>query len=265
MDNNLASLLYAIDWTNTWRPASLLLLSGRSPYLNKWFFGPPWALFPLLPLALMPETVGRVILLAACFMLFALAALRLGAGRLALVAFLLSPVVLHSLSTGNLDAFVLFGAVLPPWLGLFFVSIKPQMGLPLALLWAVEAWRAGGIRQILRTFAPVAVALALSFVLYGPWPLAMLHSGLAGTSLVDRPWNASLWPWSILPGLALGALALLRRSTREALAAGPCLSPYLSFQSWAAALVALARRPWWMVAASAGLWALTLWRLISTQ
>src|SRR3990172_13242130 len=93
MNDNLASLLYAIDWHNTWRPAALLLLAGQSPYDCKWFFGPPWALFPLLPLALLPETIGRLILLLVCFILFALAALRFGAGRLALAVFLLSPVV----------------------------------------------------------------------------------------------------------------------------------------------------------------------------
>jgi len=249
MDDNLASLLYAIDWHNTWRPAALLLLSGRSPYDCEWFFGPPWAIFPLLPLALLPETIGRLILLLLCFILFALAALRLGAGRLSLIIFLLSPVVLHSLSTGNLDALVLFGAVLPPWLGLFFVSVKPQMGLPLALFWAVEAWRAGGYRRVVGTFAPVSLALSLSFVLYGPWPLR-------AASLAQQSWNASLWPWSIPVGLALVAWSLKRQSDRPALAAGPFVSPYVSFQSYSACLLALVNRPRWLCAASAGLWAL---------
>jgi hypothetical protein len=266
MDGNLASLLYAIDWHNTWRPAALLLLSGRSPYDCKWFFGPPWAIFPLLPLALLPETIGRLILLLLCFILFALAALRLGAGRLSLIIFLLSPVVLHSLSTGNLDALVLFGAVLPPWLGLFFVSVKPQMGLPLALFWAVEAWRVGGYRRVVGTFAPVSLALSLSFALYGLWPLR-------ATSLAGSNWNASLWPWSIPIGLALLARSLKRRrpsprltcacgpsagspGERPALAAGPFISPYVSFQSYSACLLALVDRPRWLCAASAGLWAL---------
>src|SRR5574341_1447026 len=52
------------DWFITQRPATLLLLQGRSPYeLNQeagywsisYFYNPPWTLIPLIPFALPPQ------------------------------------------------------------------------------------------------------------------------------------------------------------------------------------------------------------------
>jgi hypothetical protein len=239
------SLLYAIDWSNTYRPAVWLLLAGQSPYAVKWFFNPPWTLFPLVPLALLPETVGRLFLFILCFSLFAFTAIRMGASRLALVVFLLSPPVVMSLYTGNLDALVLVGAVLPPWLGLFFLSIKPQIGSALALFWLIDSYRSGGARQVARTFAPISIAFLLSLALYGPWPLRDTDALRA---------NASLFPLSLAVGLPLLVASFRLWRPRLALAAGPFLSPYLSFQSWSASLTALLTRPPELIAAVIGLW-----------
>jgi hypothetical protein len=229
------------------------MLAGQSPYQNAWFFGPPWALFPLVPLALLPEPVGRFLLLAMCFSAFAYASLKLGAGRLTLPLFLLSPMVLMSLYVGNLDGLVLLGAVLPPALGLFFLTIKPQVGGVLILFIAADCYRRGGPRYLVRTFAPISLAFLLSFIFYGPWPLRIVsaHGPL-------DPNNASLVPLSLPFGLALVVAAFRLRRDKLALAAGPLLTPYLSFQSYAACLVPLFAYPVEMAVLVAALWALQI-------
>lgn len=230
------------------------MLAGGSPYQNTFFFGPPWALFPLVPLALLPETAGRFLLLAMCFSAFACAALKLGAGRVTLPLFLLSPMVLMSLYVGNLDGLVLLGAVLPPWLGLFFLSIKPQVGFVLILFTAVDCYRRGGALTLVRAFAPITLAFLLSLMLYGPWPLrvATAHEPL-------DPNNASLIPLSLPFGLALAVAAFRLRRGSLALASGPLLTPYLSFQSYAACLVPLFAYPVEMAVIVGTLWGLMLW------
>jgi hypothetical protein len=247
-----------IDWRLTFRPASLAVLSGRSPYSVEIFGLPPWGLIPFLPLALLPEQMGRAMIFTASLLAFAVAARRLGAGPAALAAFLASPPVVHSLLNANVDWLPILGFVLPPQIGLFFVTVKPQVGMGVAVFWLVEAWRAGGWRQVVRVFWPVTLALALSLAVFGLWPL---RSMFVYTS--SQGWNASLWPASLPVGLTLFVAALRRRRMQYAMAAGPCLSPYVLFHAWSGALVALAGATTEMVTAVAGLWALILIRAVS--
>ena len=85
-----------IDWRLTYRPATLALLRGGNPYALEVspqapFFAAPWGLLPLIPLALLPVEVGRALLLVISLAAFAYTAKKLGAGVVAMVAFLLSP------------------------------------------------------------------------------------------------------------------------------------------------------------------------------
>ncbi len=244
-----------VDWHLTFRPAALKLLNGQTPYgiiaAEQEFAGAPWALIPLLPLALLPASIGRAVLFIIGLMAFAAAAYRLGASALSMGAFVASPPVIHCLLNANIDWMPVLGFTLSPWLGLFFIAAKPQVGFVVALFWLVESWRGGGIAQVVRVFAPVTVALLLSFALFGLWPLG-------GLSIMEhsRGWNASLWPLSIPVGLALTVAALRRRDKRYAMGASPCLSPYVLFHAWSGALAALAANTPKMVAAVAGLWLL---------
>lgn len=242
-----ASTLPGIDWYTAFRPAALALLP--SPYAAApLFFGPPWLLVPLLPLAILPPEIGRGLFFILSLAGFLLAIRRLDASPLTAAAFLLSPPVFHCLLNANIDWLPILGATLPPQFGLFLVLAKPQMGAVVALFWLVEAWRKGRAREVVRVFAPVSIALLGSILLYGLWPLRM-----GGVTDIAQ-WNASLWPASIPVGLALAVAALRRRDLRFSLAAGPCLSPYAAFHSWSGAVAALARNPAEMTAAVAGLW-----------
>ncbi len=244
-----------IDWHFVYRPAALSVLSGKSPYGPFNFYAAPWALVPLIPLAVLPERVGRAVLFVLALGVYAYVGYRLGAKRLALAAFLLSPPVLHGLLNSNVEWLPLLGYVLPPPIGLFLVAIKPQIGLGAAVFWLVEAWRRGRAREVVRVFWPFSLALLVSFVLYGPWPLRFRD-----TLIQTESYNASLWPSTIPIGLALLVAALRRRDLRFAMAASPCLSPYVLLHAWVGPLAAILSHTPETIAAVAGLWILMLLR-----
>ena len=129
-----------VDWHLAFRPAAQEILRGHSPYNISGFFNPPWTLIPLMPLALLPESLGRAFFLLMNLMIFVYVAYRLGASATTMLFFLLSPPVLHSLLNGNIDAFVVLGFVLPPPVGLFFLSLKPQIVPAFALFRVLDAW-----------------------------------------------------------------------------------------------------------------------------
>jgi hypothetical protein len=139
------------------------------------------------------------------------------------------------------------GLFVPRHIGLFLVLAKPQLGAPFALLWFVDSWRSGGIRQVARDFSPVTFALFVSFVLYGIWPLQMI-------GVITKSRNISPWPYLIPLGLLLLALALRHQSEEAALSAAPFLAPYITFASLSVPLLALASHKRLMVAASVCLW-----------
>jgi hypothetical protein len=252
-----------VDWQYSFRPAVFDLLAGRSPYhldrgiQGSWdqysFFNAPWALLPLIPIALLPVQVGRALLVIVTILSFTYVARRLGAKPLAIGLLLVSPPVMHGVLTGNIDWLAVLGFIMPPQIGLFFIAIKPQVGIAVAVFWLVEAWRRGRWREVLRTFWPISVTLVLSIIIFGPWPLRFETQ--AGVW-----WNASLWPMSIPVGLALLVAALHKRKIEFAMAASPCLSPYLMMHSWVAALLAVAASLPETAAAVVGFWILIIMR-----
>ncbi len=239
----------AVDWSTAFRPATLAVLRGHSPYEVEGFFNAPWATLPLIPLAILPEQIGRIYLVFAAVTAFGYVAHKLGGSRTAVIAVLLSPLVLHEVLNGNIDWLVALGLILPPWLGLFFLVIKPQISIGIVLFLAYETWRIGGWKGLVRTFAPVTLAFVLSLALFGLWPLRSARE-------IDLWWNASLWPVSIPVGVALLVAAIRRNDLHFSMAASPCLSPYVLFHSWIIALLAIIRSTPETVAAVVGLWVL---------
>lgn len=245
------------DWTDTFRPAAVAVLHNDDPYDVEEFMIVPWVLLPILPLALFSEAIGGAIFFIAGITGYGYAAYKFGAKPLALGAFLLSPPVLHNLLNGNIDWIPLVGATLPPQIGLFFVITKPQIGFTMVLFWLVETWRQEKLRGVIRVFAPVTLALLMSIVIWEFWFLKWL----------DQPstwWNASLFPWTVPIGVGLLYWGIFRERKREyVLPAGPCLSPYVLFHSWSAAIIAIVSHQKATLAIVAALWALVLFRALS--
>lgn len=238
-----------VDWTIFYRPATIELLSGRTPYSVGSFFNPPWILVPLIPFALLPFRVGVVALFAANFIIFLFIGRALKARPVAYIALFCSLPVLVCLLFGQIDGLALLGLFMPRWLGLIFLMAKPQIGWVIAVFWLVEAWREGKLKRVALTFSPVVGLFLLSFLLYGFWPLDPDIAGIFATNH-----NTSLWPGSIVVGLPLLVYALRRRKEGMALIASPFLSPYLSPQSWVIALLGLIPYELEMVAASLASW-----------
>ena len=244
-----------IDWSETFRLSGLAALQGKSPFLIEGFRYPPWAVLAVMPFAWLPENIGRAAFLVASLIAFAYVPYRLGAKPLTLGAYLISPPVVHCLLNANIDWLPILGFVLPPRIGLFFVIIKPQVGIGMVIYWLVDILLHKGWRETVKTFAPVSIALLLSFAIFGFWPLRF-------SDPVGFWWNASLWPASIPVGMVLLVAAIRRSKPEFAMASSPCLSPYVLLHSWAGALVALSRLQWEMIAAVVGLWIVVFLRAL---
>jgi hypothetical protein len=244
-----------IDWRDTYRPATLALLSGKSPYIVDIFYAAPWGLIPLIPFAILPENIGRAILFLVGIASFAFTAYRLGAKYPALIAFLLSPPVIHCLLNSNIEWLPLLGFIMPPQIGLFFIIIKPQIGIGVGFFWLIDAWRKDGLREVVRVFYPVSLALLISFFIFGLWPLRFQE-----TLVLTRAYNASLWPISIPIGMTLLVTSIRKRNINYAMASSPCLSPYVLFHAWVGALISIVSQPIETITAVSGLWILVIIR-----
>ncbi|MFN3492665.1 MAG: hypothetical protein ACK40V_10640, partial [Anaerolineales bacterium] len=181
-------------------------------------------------------------------LIYAWAAYRLGANRFTLAVFLLSPPVVYGMRMLNVDIFVLIGFVIPPQIGLFFVLIKPQMGIVMIPFWLVKAYKEGGIKKIVSTFLPIVVVVGISFLIFGNW-----FSGRQA-DLYDSFWNASLWPWALPIGIVLTALALRDLRQDFAMTASPFLSPYLAYHSWVSVLAGLIKHQFEFVITVISMW-----------
>ncbi len=100
------------DWVGFFLPATLALIHGEG--LHPDIFNPPWALFPLIPFALLPIEIGKPLLIGLEILSFAFVAWKFGAKPLALAAFLLNPMTFNALMCGNIEWLVVLGLALPP-------------------------------------------------------------------------------------------------------------------------------------------------------
>lgn len=248
--------LVGIDWRETFYPAARAVLEGRTPYSVPTFRNVPWTLIPLLPFALFSERIGGVLFFVFTLALYALAAVRLGASRTALIVFLLSSLVIYGMRMLNVDALVLMGFILPPQIGLFFILIKPQMGIAMIPFWFFEACREGGWKSLVRVFAPVTVAMILSLVVFNTSSIGRSND------LLQSTWNASLWPWAFPIGFALTILSIRNKRADQAMAASPFLSPYLAYHSWVSVLAGLMQRDLELVLAVTGMWLVAVIRIL---
>lgn len=239
----------AVDWTNLYRPAASALVSGQSPFSVDRFSNAPWVLLPMLPLLLVPESLGRAFLALSAMISLILIGRKFGAKPAGLAIFLLSPPIVSMLLDGNIDWLAALGFILPPQIGLFFLVVKPQIGIAVVVFWLWQAWQKNGFHEVFRVFLPVTIALGISFFIYGLWPLNFLQAFEWGG-------NASLWPVSLPVGLGLLTASIIKQNLRYAISASPCFSPYLMLHSWIGPLIAILPSTPILVSAVIGLWIL---------
>ncbi len=223
-----------VDWWLAFYPASRLLLHGLNPYQIANFHNPVWALLPLLPFALTGKAIGGIAIFFVNLFSFVFVTLRLGGKFPAVLVLVLSPLMIYELYFDNIDWLVLWGFLLPPPIGLFFLALKPQISIGVVIYWAYAAWRRGGWRAVAGTFAPVVIALIASVLFFGNW--------MKPTSdrLITGFYNMSAFPWSVPIGILVLYLAIRRERMNTAISASPFLSPYLNMGSWTTILVGAA-------------------------
>jgi len=241
-----------IDLSRTYRPATREIISLRSPYNVSTFYNPPWILIPLIPIALLPNSIGNGVLFLVSLIVLIYTAIRMGASRVSLLAFIFSFPVYFLLLFGQIDWLVLFGFVLPPQFGLVLIMSKPQIGLPYAIFLMIESWRVGGIRSLIRAFLPATFLFIFSFLIFGFWIKPLEPHNFTAI------YNLSLWPTGVVIGLVLLVKAIRKRDKVLSIAAGPFFSPYVAVHSWATSFLAILPQKWESVAVAVGSWIVCL-------
>ena len=227
--------ILGVDFKGVFRPSMWAIFHGQSPYQG-WAYNPPWLFLLLAPVAILSVPAGTAVMVVSGFASFGYVAYKLGAKPITIVILLLSPPVIYSATNGNIDGLAALGLVFPPQIGLFFVLLKPQTCIGAAVFWAVQAYKKGGVNSVFWLFYPVTLALMVSFVLFGLWPLQTINP-------LTHPWNMDIWPWGIPIGIGLLIYSLRNKNMAPAVAASPFLSPYVSVLSWAPALLGFVNRP----------------------
>lgn len=237
-----------VDWKGYFRVAALKAISGENPYAGDTMMqNPPWILILTIPVALLSPGLGAAVMFVLTFFGYGLACYRLGLKPLATIVFFSFPLLWYCAINGNIDWLVAIGFTLPPQIGLFFVLLKPQLGIGVVIFWLWQAWQKGGLKQVLRICLPVFVAFLISFVVYGLWPLRIIRE-----RMVD-PYNASFWPMTAVLGAAMLYYALRKNKKPLAISASPFLTPYLSMHGYAIALLGLGNTP--LIISMAAYWA----------
>jgi len=214
------------DWGESFRPAALVIFHGGSSYHVPEFYNAPWTLLPLIPLAILPYQWGRIGMFLISLAGFGYLAYKSNAKPLSVALFLTSFPVVACLWGGELDWLPMLGFVTPAPIALILAATKPQIGIGIALYWLVRSWKTGGVKEVRHNFLPVSILLAGSFVLYGFW---------VGTfnNKWTHPVNVSVFPYLMIIGLYL-----LFTMQKRAAGGGLLLSPYYTFFSLSALLVA---------------------------
>ncbi len=252
-----AYLPVGIDWRDTYLPATLAALDGKSPFTVEIFYSAPWAVIPLIPFAIMPYEIGRLGVFVLGLGIFAYVPIKLGAKMPATIIFLMSAAVIGCLNNGNIEWMPLLGFVLPPQVGLILLAIKPQVGIGLGLYWFITIWKYKGLKEVAMVFAPVTILLLISFVIYGPWVLRFRQT-LAWS--VD---NTSFFPYGLFIGAVLLIRSLKQKNDRLAMSAGPFLSPYVLQFTWVAILVSFLDEPFELLVVVICLWIPVIFRVLS--
>lgn len=227
---------WGVDWKSFLRDNSLKVIKGENPYSNSLSLLPPWVYLLLFPIAVLPVYLGTAVMFTATYVVYAVVLYKLKVKPLSCGIFLLNAFVFSNAKNGNVDFLAVLGLILPPQIGLFFVLIKPQIGIGIAIYWLIEAWRKGKIKEVVRVFAPVTIAYLLSFAVYGFWPFNF-------QAMLTNEFNRNLWPLGIPIFLFLLYKAVKERNSVYAMGASPFASPYVNLTSYAAALLPFTSNP----------------------
>lgn len=206
------------DWVVSFRPSAL---TWQNPY-HGLTFNPPWLFLILHPIAALPPRIGAGILMLISFVIIALYV------RSPVKTFLvaLSAPMIVLLTLGNIDGLVILGLMLPYWMSLPFLMIKPQ-GVFLAAVQRLSFW---------------SICFAIFFLLISVFVWGFWWQDISSLSTpVNAEYNLSAFPYSVVPGLLLLVLGLRKKSDALLCFASLCFSPYFMITSLLPAVAASLR------------------------
>lgn len=241
------------DWPYFWG-AGRLALQGKSPYLlleTLNYYNPPWVAILLAPFGLFSAkfSAGMVSTLSLTILLLLCRRYQIGLFKTTMLA--LSPPMISILWMGQIDLLVLAGLFLPAaWWPVVAIS-KPQTALGLGF----QALQREHIKQAVMI---LTVVVGVSLLIFGLWPVKILQVPLP----TEYDWNIwkGIWPWSLIPGIALVLWGVARKSERHLLAASPFLMPYTTLSGFIGPWLALhtGLKDWQAAILLAVSWGLTL-------
>ena len=232
-----ASFLPDADWRHKFYPLIRGFFRGESPYWSPAFQYPPWIVLPLFPFVIFPTDISRGLIFVSSILFVGFFAYKEKNNPLTIIALLISPTVIGSLIAGNIDAILISAIFLPPVWALFFLMIKPQIGLGVALYYFVEIWKSKNILKGVQVFTPLVAGYAATILIFPEFLTRFLN-----TTSAFSIWNRSIFPYGIPIGLFLLWFSVYRKNIFYALAAAPFLSPYLTFYSYLVVQVGLSNQ-----------------------
>lgn len=251
--------LYLVRFVPVWvdypqfRDSARAVVNGQNPYdAARGFYNPPWLIPLMIPFAMQDDATGNGLLFLTGFVAFAFVAILNRATIAGLILFLVSPAVIASQTTPNIDWLPLLGMWLTPSVGVLLLAIKPQVGIGAILIIALIALKQ---KTMFKTFAPLAILSFASFVFYDSW-------FMRSVDLPSKGWNVSLFPYSLILGVPLFVWAIWKHDKVNATASTILCSPYVSNPSWSGAFLALVRYPILLAIASIAYW---IWRIYASS
>ncbi len=207
--------------------AARALLAGQNPYRagsgTDRFFNPPWALLFAIPLiGIRSNEAVFAVVVGALVLIIIFTSLRLSRSPLSALTASLGAGTFGALAYGNLDPLVWLGLLTPLPLGIALLAIKPQATALVIIVLLLKRLEQKGLMSCVIAILPTAMLTAV-------WLLAF---GLPDWNMSGNGGNIGIWPYGLIVGLPLAALAVWRRSIRLAMFCGPLCTPYLSVNSF---------------------------------
>jgi hypothetical protein len=191
----------------------------------------PWATLILMPLRYFTPRDATAIINGLSVVLIALLIKRFDGNALFTIPIILSPIGYRLITTGQTDAIVLAGVLLPAGFDLLFFW-KPQVT-------AHVFWVKGLAQPKIYLISGIALFL-FSWLLWGFWLKEVWQFGQ--TKLIGGWWNFSLWPYSIPIGLLMVYLSLKKKDVGFGIIASPLLFPYVNGPSYIGLLAIVAAK-----------------------
>lgn len=185
----LYQLPYFGDFDSVYYPVLFL----DNPYDHIGFLNPPWVLVALYPLKVLPPHAAGAVWMLFSVVSVLYCARQLGADRLAYLLIFINPAFIRFMTSGQLDALVLYGLVVNhPGLSVLLLTIKPQV-IGTAVLFRLR-------HLITKHAVMIAAVVVASFIALGNWPAMMWHNWSNG---VNHAVSMDIFPYGTPIGAAL--------------------------------------------------------------